>query len=242
MKQTNYNREFENIDSPEKAYVLGLIMADGGLYYSRQSGAYQTKIKLKQSDKQLLIDIQNEFSFFTEPRLERRKDGHHSYYIYRYNKQCFLDLQSNGILERKSYENCNKVFMPDLTDSMFFDYLRGLFDGDGTIFQDSKGRIRIDLVGKNQLLFQDIVEKLYILDIKANLRYREDKDYWMIRISSKPNVKLFLESINTGCNLALERKFVPYFNIDWSRIPGMYNKKENYKTLFVTSKQLTSPL
>lgn len=234
MKQTEYNNEMNKIDTEEKAYLLGLIMADGGLFYNKKSGAYQTKIKLKQSDKELLIKIQNEFTFFTEPRLEKRNDGHHSFYIYRYNKQLFLDLIKNGILERKSYENADNVFLPKLTKILFFNYVRGLFDGDGTIFQDSKGRIRIDLVGKNGKLFKEIVLVLEDYGVKAHLRYRKDKGYWMIRISSKREVKLFIENINTECELYLKRKFKPYFNIDWSRIPGFDNREKDYDTLFVT--------
>lgn len=234
MEQREYNNEFKQINTKEKAYVLGLIMADGGLFYNKTSGAYQTKLKLKQSDKKLLVQIQNIFPFFTTPRLESREDGHHSYYIYRYNKQLFLDLKSNGILERKSYENANNVFLPKLSKTLFFEYVRGLFDGDGSIEQDSKGRIRIDVVGKNEMLFKEIIVLLGKYGIKANLRYRKDKDYHMIRISSKNNVKLFIESIATKNGIALERKFKPYFNIDWSRIPGFDNRSKNYDTLFVT--------
>lgn len=235
MKQRNYNNEMNIIDTEEKAYLLGLLMADGGLFYNKTSGAYQTKLKLKKSDKEILIKIQNKFPFFTEPILEKAEFG--AYYIYRYNKQLFLDLKNNGILERKSYENANNVFLPNsiINSKLFlFNYLRGLFDGDGSIFQDSKSRIRIDLVGKNENLFKHIVELLKNYGIKSNLIYRKDKDYWMIRISSKPNVKLFIESINTGCNLYLARKFKPYFNINWNNIPGFDNRKKIYNILFVT--------
>ena len=236
MKQTQYKGEMKRIDTEEKAYLLGLIMADGGLFYNKASGAYQTKIKLKISDLELLTKIQDKFTFFTEPKIERRKDGNHSYHIYRYSKQLFLDLNYNGILERKSYENANSVFMPIFRSKpklLFFNYLRGLFDGDGSVNQDLKGRIRVDLVGKNRDLFSSIVLKLHFYGIKADLRYRQDRDYWMIRISSKSNVRLFIFNIDTGCQLFLERKFKPYFNIDWSRIPGHDNINKEYNTLLV---------
>lgn len=232
--QTKYNNEMSIIDTQEKAYLLGLLMADGGLFYNKKSGAYQTKLKLKEADKELLVKIQSKFTFFTEPRLERREDNKNSFYIYRYNKQLFLDLVKNGLLERKSYENAEKVFLPSLSNELFFDYVRGLFDGDGSIFQDSKGRIRIDLVGKNGNLFKNIVNILANFGIESNLRYRKDKDYWMIRISSKSQVKKFIEKIDTKCDLYLERKFKPYFNIDWERIPGFDNREKEYDTLFVT--------
>ena len=67
-----YNGEFKMIDSKEKAYLLGLIMADGCLFYNVRAGSYQVKIKLKKADKDLLYDIHSLFPFFIEPKLEKR--------------------------------------------------------------------------------------------------------------------------------------------------------------------------
>ena len=228
-----YQGQFKIIDTKEKAYLLGLIMADGGLFYNKRSGAYQTKIKLKQSDKELLDKIYNVFPFFTEPRIEKRSDNNHSYYTYCYSKELFQDLQKHGILERKSYENANNVFLPELNDELFFSYLLGLFDGDGTIKQDNKGRIRTEVIGKNQVLYVLIIERLWNLGIKSKLYYREDKEYYMIRISRKEFVKQLIERFESN-DLCLQRKFKPYFNIDWNRIPGFDNRNKKYEVLFVT--------
>lgn len=228
-----YNGEFKVIDTEQKAYLLGLIMADGGLFYNKKSGAYQVKIKLKKSDKELLDKIYSIFPFFTEPRLEKREDGKDSFYIYTYCKEFFQDLQVQGILERKSYENANKVFLPDLTRELFFSYLLGLFDGDGTISQDNKGRIRTEVIGKNQNLFKSIVERLSYFGIESSLYYREDKQYYMIRVSRKEFVKLLLAEFEK-CTICLPRKFKPYFNIDWGRVPGFDNRGKMYKVLLIT--------
>lgn len=228
-----YIGQFKTIDSKEKAYLLGLIMADGGLFYNKRSGAYQVKIKLKQSDKNLLDKIHNLFPFFIEPKIEKREDGNHSYYIYCYCKELFQDLQKLGILERKSYENANKVFLPELTKEFFFSYLLGLFDGDGTIKQDNKGRIRTEVIGKNQILFEQIIVKLEEFGIKSKLYYRGDKDYYMIRLSRKEFVKQLIENFSNN-TLCLERKFKPYFNIDWNRVPGFDNRQTKYEILLVT--------
>lgn len=227
-----YKGEFKIIDSKEKAYLLGLIMADGGLFYNKRSGAYQVKIKLKKSDKELLDKIYNLFPFFTEPRLEKRVDERDSYYIYVYSKEFFNDLKNLGILERKSYENANNVFLPKLNDEYFYSYLLGLFDGDGTIQQDKKGRVRLEIIGKNKNLFESITNRLFQLGIKSNLYYRKDKDYYMIRISRKEYVNKLIKGFENNI-LCLERKFKPYFNIDWRRIPGFDNRCKNYKVLFI---------
>lgn len=109
-----------------------------------------------------------------------------------------------------------------------------MFDGDGTIHQSNKGHIRIEAVSKCKNLFIEIQKRLLKLDIKSKTYYRKDKDYYMIRISNKKYVRRFIENIDTGCNLCLQRKFKPYFNIDWNRIPGFDNRYKNYEILFVT--------
>lgn len=228
-----YQGQFKTIDSKEKAYLLGLVMADGGLFYNKKSGAYQVKIKLKKDDKLLLEKIHTLFPFFIEPRLEKRKDGKNSYYIYVYSKKFFQDLQNLGILERKSYDNANNVFLPKLKKEYFFSYLLGLFDGDGTIKQDKKGRIRTEVIGKNKNLFEEIVNRLHFYGINSKLYYRKDKDYYMIRISRKENLKVLINNFQSNI-LCLERKFKPYFNIDWNRIPGFDNRNKNYEILFIT--------
>lgn len=235
-----YKGEFKVIDTKEKAYVLGLIMADGNIFYNVKSGAYQVKIKLQQADYDLLYKIHVLFPFFIEPRLEKRKDGNDSYYIYKYSKEFFEDLQNLGILQRKSFENADKVFMPYLEDDFFFSYVLGLFDGDGSIFQDSKARIRIDLVGKTELLFREISKRLKAFGIENRVQYRLDRDYHMIRISRKEHVKKLIEKFQNN-TLCLDRKFKPYFNIDWTLIPGFDNRDKKYNRLFVTYKQLTGP-
>ena len=138
----------------------------------------------------------------------------------------YNDLTMNGILPRKSYENANNSFIPSLDNNLFISYLLGMLDGDGTIQTDKNGHIRIDLVGKTEELFKELVERLGTFNIKSKLYYRRDKDYYMIRISDKPSVKALIEKFSK-CPMCLERKFKKYFNIDWSLVPGHDTRKKN---------------
>lgn len=219
-----YKDEFYLIDTLEKAYMLGLLQADGAMIINNRAQSVCTKLKLKAEDKYLLEDIHKKWSFFTEPRLETHKSGKESYYIYSYNRNLFNDLNMNGILPRKSYENANNAFMPDLNGDLFMSYLLGMLDGDGTIQTDKRGHIRIDLVGKSEVLFKDIIVKLKSYNINSKLYYRKDKDYYMIRISDKPSVKNLIQHFSK-CPMCLKRKFKKYFNIDWNLVPGHDTRK-----------------
>lgn len=235
-----YTNELSNIDTPHKAYLLGLIMADGCIYYNKQSGAYCTTIKLKESDKYLLEIIQKHFPFFRMGKVEISKDGFKSYYINHYNKLLFNDLQKHGILPRKSKDNADKVFLPALTDDLFFAYLHGLFDGDGTIYQSKEGHIRIEVIGMANSLFNQIHSRLNSLGIVNQLYYRKARNYYMIRLSTKVNVQALLSKFSTT-PLLLERKFKPFFTVDWDRIPEK-GKKCELPIWFATTEQTqTSP-
>ncbi len=207
MKQRNYNNEMNIIDTEEKAYLLGLLMADGGLFYNKTSGAYQTKLKLKKSDKEILIKIQNEFPFFTEPRLEKAEFG--AYCIYRYNKQLFLDLKNNGILERKSYENANNVFLPNsiINSKLFlFNYLRGLFDGDGSIYEKNKSMC-IQFLGTEKL----IKEIITVAPAKKKTYHFRGKNgganVYCLYYSSKEDAKNIYDWMYKDSNIYLDRKY-----------------------------------
>ena len=220
-----YKDEFYLIDTLEKAYMLGLLQADGAMLINNRAQSVCTKLKLKAEDKYLLDSIHKKWSFFTEPKLEVHKSGKKSYYIYSYNRNLFNDLNMNGILPRKSYENANNSFMPNLEGDMFMSYLLGILDGDGTIQTDKKGHIRIDLVGKEEMLFKDIIDKLKSYNINSKLYYRQDKNYYMVRISDKPSIKTLIQYFSK-CPMCLERKFKKYFNIDWNLVPGHDTRKK----------------
>ena len=221
-----YKGEFKLIDTLEKAYMLGMLQADGAIIINIRAQSVCTKLKLKAEDKYLLDSIHKMWSFFTEPKLEVHKSGKKSYYIYSYNRELYNDLTMNGILPRKSYENANNSFIPSLDNNLFISYLLGMLDGDGTIQTDKNGHIRIDLVGKTEELFKELVERLGTFNIKSKLYYRRDKNYYMIRISDKPSIKALIEKFSK-CPICLERKFKKYFNIDWSLVPGHDTRKKN---------------
>ena len=221
-----YKGEFKLIDTLEKAYMLGMLQADGAMIINIRAQSVCTKLKLKAEDKYLLDSIHKMWSFFTEPKLEVHKSGKKSYYIYSYNRELYNDLTMNGVLPRKSYENANNSFIPSLDNNLFISYLLGMLDGDGTIQTDKNGHIRIDLVGKTEELFKELVERLGTFNIKSKLYYRRDKNYYMIRISDKPSVKALIEKFSK-CPICLERKFKKYFNIDWSLVPGHDTRKKN---------------
>lgn len=119
---------FSTIDSAEKAYWLGFIMADGCVYKGDSKGSYRVQINLCKWDKYVLeafneaiesdyqiVDKMNGYVPVTELKVNSTKLCH--------------DLMNHGVVPRKSLV-CR---MPDINKEFQSHFFRGYFDGDGCI-------------------------------------------------------------------------------------------------------------
>ena len=163
-----YNNEFEVIDTPEKAYVLGLYYADGFVTYHPEKHNYFTAISLHIKDKELLQSIKNHFPFFNLVHTEPTQ------YKLRLNQKIVCEhLMANGVLPNKSIKNKNKLRFPDIPTSLYSHFIRGYFDGDGSIFfsktmsPNTKG---FSITSSNYFLLKKIKEIFYYegIDVKLN--------------------------------------------------------------------------
>ena len=64
---------FANIDSANKAYFLGFIMADGNMY-QHEDGKLQFSIKIKNTDKDILYKFADEIEFPKDKIIEREEE------------------------------------------------------------------------------------------------------------------------------------------------------------------------
>lgn len=109
---------FDNIDTPEKSYWIGMLMADGYVHNKRG----YVELSLHHNDKDMIEKFKNDLN-------SDRK-------INCYNNKCSIkissrklinDLKKYGIIQRKS----GKEIFPDINFKS--DFLRGFFDGDGSV-------------------------------------------------------------------------------------------------------------
>lgn len=118
---------FKNIATPEKAYWLGFIQADGSIVMSGRSKVLD--IGLKATDKAHLEKFLEDINL-NKPVRTRLKGKFISAYV-RISSHTFVDyLIQCGVLPRKSYtETFPRIDCSELTSH----YVRGLFDGDGHV-------------------------------------------------------------------------------------------------------------
>lgn len=124
---------FEVIDTPNKAYLLGFITADGSII-----GKYNSScaIEVHQKDKALIEFAKKEINpsaTITDCISEKKNNCRINFS----SKKLCADLIKYGIVPNKSkiITNIPENLIPS---DLFKYYFRGLIDGDGCIHQDGK--------------------------------------------------------------------------------------------------------
>lgn len=192
-----YNRKiFNKIDSREKAYWIGFIVADG---YINESRGF-LRIKLGNKDKQHLIKFIN----FIEGDINMLKHECHSithndiWYVSLYGKSLVNDLVKLNIRQAKS----TKEKVPPINSEYYIDFIRGLIDGDGYIRKDMTG---IGLCGSKDILkfCQDIF--LHKLNVESH-KIHDHCNTWKIEYRNKESIYKIIKTLYYNNCVGLDRK------------------------------------
>ena len=116
---------FDNIDTPNKAYILGFLWADGHNNVSKGI----VEMRLQEQDKHILDDISIEMHnerplYYVK---EKRANNHNTYRIYVTSRQISDALLKYGMTSNKTYV---LEWPKYLSDELIPHFLRGYTDGD----------------------------------------------------------------------------------------------------------------
>ncbi|MEH7482381.1 LAGLIDADG family homing endonuclease, partial [Neobacillus drentensis] len=120
----NVNIDFFKTLTPDLAYILGLIATDGSV-------GDNGEIALGLIDEDVINWVAKKIGYTR--KIHRFHDGnknHNTRYMIHFTNQDVADaLRKYEIVPRKT----NIIKFPSLPDNVIRDYIRGVFDGDGTI-------------------------------------------------------------------------------------------------------------
>jgi len=145
-------RFFEKVDTQEKAWLLGFILADGSI--KKHNGGYYILFELSVKDKGLLNKIINTLKSSYKIRTNEKKS---SASLALSSKKMYYDLHKLGIVENKTYKY-NSV--KGISNKLMRHFIRGYFDGDGWVSLQ-KNQCTFGIVGHRELL-KEIEENLRI--------------------------------------------------------------------------------
>lgn len=200
---------FDQIDSQDKAYILGLLWADGHNCISKGS----VILELQEDDKSTLEVINN----ITENERPLRKIAlndknpawKNQYNLLLQSRHMSSILNEYGMCQRKSLV---LEFPKWLDENLHSHFIRGYVDGDGCIcYMKQKNKIQVSMVGTRmfleyvQKICRDIGVKSYIVHDK-----RANEVICQLAIASNSCSTTFLQWIYKDANLKMERKYNKY--------------------------------
>jgi intein/homing endonuclease len=142
---------FEKIDTFEKAYWLGLLFADGYVRKRKQFNGKHKQggivgISLKNGDEYLLNkfinDLKSNYSL-----TKQIKDDFLSYKLEINSSKMVDDLIKLGCVPKKSLI----LLPPKINYDFISHFIRGYFDGDGSI-GEYNGRLKLTILGTEEIL------------------------------------------------------------------------------------------
>jgi predicted DNA-binding protein YlxM (UPF0122 family) len=202
-ENTNF---FDDIDSEEKAYWLGFLMADGSIR------DYMIRLGLGRKDKDHLE------KFIVSLGSNRKVEDYEQAYskggkVHKMSRLIINSahmrkkLRSHGLSERKSL---NEV-LPELAPEMISHFIRGYFDGDGCFTHGIRDRggeyCSVQLLGGQKYL-EEIKQVINNRDISANV-YHKNNDLYVLSMAHNQGIE-FLKYIYKDATIYLDRKFEKY--------------------------------
>lgn len=223
MKYT-LNESFLSKETPESFYVAGFLAADGWVKVVQKKNTkylrYDVCLSLKEEDKEHLEKIK--ILFETDKPLYKRLVRNSlrnpkyndtiTYSLNLYSKNIFDDLRKFNVTPNKSLT----YQFPDwlLNHKYVNHFMRGYFDGDGSISFDSKNRktpqARLHIRGTKNFLesFHQILSTTCGLD--RNKVIGASSNIGSLQYTGNKNVYKIMSFLYQDSPIYLERKFQKY--------------------------------
>ncbi len=199
------NEKFFSDWSPEMAYILGFIYADGNM------GRDSYKIRIDSKDIQILTDIKSIMDS-THPIQENSNQFGNWYTLMISNKNIYGDLRKLGVYPNKSLT----MRMPNIPDNYLSHFIRGYFDGDGCIYEVKRKRptpgMEIDFATGSKPFAKAMIE---ILNNKVHESIKltnPRKNYYRIRGWNKASEAIF-NFMYKDSTICLQRKYNKFLDI-----------------------------
>jgi len=201
FRKYSLNEEFFDELNEKSCYWLGFLYADG---FVRKRKSSELRLKLKDSDKSHIERFIEDLGSNTPIK----------YYSDAKINCCYVSINSNKLVDRLFELGCvqnktQKIRIPNISDNLINHFIRGYFDGDGSI---SRVKNR-----PNSYVISICSNKKFIDDLYKffNFGYVLNYDNYSVWKANKiDDIKLFRDFIYNNKETFLERKFSIFQSID----------------------------
>ena len=185
---------FQDITNPNVQYWLGWLATDG--YISHLENRITLSLSIKD------IDVIEKFRDFISPNLTIHHSIHHKefemVFVSFRNKEIVDFLSTLGFNNNKTFE-----FVPNF--EITWDYIRGVFEGDGYIREKE-----INITGASKNHIELIYNFVKSQGINCKLRQKltpKNTVMYDFEIHSKIEISKFVDKIYANANIFMDRKY-----------------------------------
>jgi hypothetical protein len=227
MKRKKFNEDyFEIIDTPEKAYFLGFIFADGCLIDNPKEYRYKLNIKIHNKDEEIL----KKFISLLDSEVEIWRSNHRDISEIGFSsKKMINDLKNLGLHQNKTYT----IDYPNIDENLERHFLRGYFDGDGCIRinkdeRDNSKRGDLRIVGGSVNFIETLNKRMSkLFGVNLNKLYGpKNKEYKFVGWAGMSDIEKIYYGFYSETDLFLNRKKIIFDEvIDIIGSKNKYRKK-----------------
>jgi intein/homing endonuclease len=222
---------FKEINSPDKAYWLGYICADGGIKKSNN------KVSLVSKDLEVIIGFKEAIgaghTITKSTNYDHRTCKFYTGYSIQIGNELFVaNLINLGVTSNKT----DVLNFPNIEEKYYSYFIAGLFDGDGCVSMKGKYNhaLTISLISTNEVLsfIKNYILLKFNIKSKYYCRVTENKsNVWrMILYADAFKFLNFIYSDNTF-KYYLKRKYSVYLNnLDYMKRICRFRKVLQYDT------------
>lgn len=196
---------FDCIDTQEKAYFLGILFADGNVHSKYNA----ITIKLHKKDKNILVKLSN--IIFSKIVLYTSENNYVLKFSSHHMKQKLIEL---GCVPNKSL----KLFFPQIDAKLYSHFIRGYFDGDGSIYR-YKNDFGMNIISTEKFCFS-IYEIIYD-HVKISGSVNKDKKMLshnnnitsILSYAGNHRIINILDWLYKDATIYMERKYEKYLEL-----------------------------
>lgn len=216
-RKLQYNQDyFENIDTEDKAYWLGFIIADGCIAEKTNQACVtpmlSLNIMLSAKDKNHLEKFKKCIEYSGDVKIQTvfTQGMNRDYAIIRItNKKLCSDLAKWGVLPRKTFD-CK--FPYNIPNNLYKHFIRGYWDGDGYL---AKTKLQIGCIGNTKFIKSiqtvclcNVVE---LTKVKIGITH-PTKGIATYDKGGSNQSKLLAQWLYKDANIYLDRKYKTFLN------------------------------
>lgn len=193
---------FDNIDTPNKAYFLGLLFTDGSIIKDNQRQD-SIQLELIETDKKILELLCNELNAKCQLSYKKRDDRENGTFTFsiRSNK-ISQALSKYNIIPNKTYD-VNQVIIPD---KFKIDYLRGFIDGDGSIYY-SQNHWYLSICSHSKSIIEQVSKEINNLFNFQSKKIQVSNNVYKYTWNSNQTITILNLLYSQDITCVIERKF-----------------------------------